>query len=184
MELEIRCNNFVLAPLLKQVTDDLSWFAAEGIELNGVYAGGWWFLNRQLLEILLERGFRNDFTFSYSPWFRSEFSAMTLEANQIPPGAPFVIRHGDAQMLCVQMLIGAHQTPFVDDFRRVLAKVIKGEQKLFGVVGAHDYDLDFKNTLACLRALKAENGATFFDLTDLRAGAAGKRLLSFDLSRC
>ncbi len=134
--------------------------------------------------MLIERGFKLDFTFSHSRWFRSDFSYMLLESNQVPPGAPFVIHRGDRELLCVQMLIGCHQTPFVDDFRRNLASLLGPQRAVRGVVGSHDYDLDAVNTLRALRALRDDDRAGFFDLGELQARDGMRRLLRFDIERC
>ncbi|MBG8555500.1 hypothetical protein [Hymenobacter guriensis] len=167
-ESEIRSNNFITAPLETQFSRDLDWFKKHNLNHNGLYAGGWWFMNSQLIELLMNAGFKFDFSFSKSSFFRNQYSHKLIQENSINTGQSFKIVKGDTTLYEIQNLIGAHTTPFVDDFYRVLSGLLTPSQlEVVGVLNSHDYDLDYKNTLMIIRDAAAQKSVRFFDAEDL-----------------
>ncbi|KAA9327389.1 hypothetical protein [Adhaeribacter soli] len=171
-EFAIHCNSFQLKPLIEQVEADLNWFRKHNIDHNGIYSGGWWFMNAFLADMLITNGFRFDYTFSRAPYFFNLFSDQIMSENQVRIGESFYLESGKGKMLCIQNFIGAHATPYVEDFDRNLKNLFSPENENglnVGVINSHDYDLDLKNTLKCIRHLVTDAGAEFFSHDGLRA---------------
>lgn len=152
-----------------QMNKDLNWFAENGLNHNGAYAAGWWYMNEDIIQLLLENKFKYDFSFSMSPWFRKEFSKKLMAERKIRVGESFQVNQGAQSLLCTQYLIGCHQTPFPQCFVRNLNSLLdQGAGSLVeGAVGAHDYDLDLENTLRCIEFLKNTGQVGFKGLSDL-----------------
>ena len=187
-EAEIRCNNFNRRALLEQLEADLMWFRSNGIEHNGIYAAGWWVMNAAIQKILMDHDFKYDFSFSQSIWFRNQYSYAFMREHQIRAGESFIIlseaSSGDSQRLyCVQNLIGCHDTPFVEDFERNLKKLLGDSgDTACGVINAHDFDLDFANTVRCLEHLTRQKRVKFHGFESLSEELKKQKLRSFKLS--
>jgi hypothetical protein len=173
-------------PALKtQFENDLQWFKSNELSHNGLYSGGWWFMNEQVQKLLIQYGFSVDFTFSKAPYFRNSYSLDLMKKNQIRIGEACRI---ESQLLCIQNFIGCHTTPFIGDFYRNMRKLLMQEGKLDspiqGVVNSHDYDLDVENTLKCIEALKKDSSVEFCDAQDFQSllGKKGKPIKSVSLS--
>ncbi len=164
----IHSNTFEPKLLQPQLEADLNWFQQNKIEHNGIYAAGWWFTNRYLLEQLLQANFTVDYSFSKAPYFYNAFSMKLMQENNIKTGEAFFVRPKESskRMLCIQNLIGAHDSPFVLDFDRNLKKILDSKN-VYGVLNAHDYDRSFTYTLNCIEHLLKDANAKFFGHTEL-----------------
>jgi hypothetical protein len=173
-EAEIMWNNYLRTAVEEQFRADLEWFAASDVSHHGIYAAGWWFVNRDFHRLLIARDFIADFSCSKSPWFRNQYYHRLMLAHSIRCGEPFRVVAGDRSLLCIQNLIGCHQTPFPQDFvRNLTALMDPGYREMIGVVNAHDFDLDPGHTLACLDYLAGTGWVTFADADGLvREGRA------------
>jgi hypothetical protein len=175
-----------IEPALKtQFENDLQWFKSNGLNHNGIYSGGWWFMSEQVQKLLVQHGFSLDFTFSKAPYFRNPYSQDLMQKNQIRIGEVCRI---EEQLLCIQNFIGCHTTPYIEDFyrnmRKLLAEDGQPDSPIHGVVNSHDYDLDVVNTLKCIEALKKDPSVEFCDVQDFQALLArkGKSIKSVALS--
>lgn len=171
----------VMGAVRDQVEQDLTWFEAAGIDHGGLYAGGWWFQHPELVRILIDRGFRADFSVSPYPYLYNRFSAALLRDHRIPGGASFRLRQegGGGSLLMVQNLVPCHHTPFPEDFVRYLRRVVTpGHPDLVGVVHSHDYALPahMDDTLRCIEFLLA-GGARFLDAEELVALGAEREVV-------
>jgi hypothetical protein len=129
----------------EQFRADLAWFAANGLDHHGLYAGGWWFVNRDVHRLLLDHRFTTDFSCSKSRWFRNQYVHRMMRAHGVRCGEPFWVSSGDRALLCIQNLIG--------------------------VVNTHDYDLNPEHTLGCLQYLARTGQVTFAGVEELRERA-------------
>ena len=86
---EIRGDNYAAEPVARQFLEDLSWFRENGIDHNGLYAGGWWFTHADLTELLVGQGYCVDFSFTHSPVFGHAWSRSLLREGGIRFGEPF-----------------------------------------------------------------------------------------------
>lgn len=153
-----------------QIEEDLRWFEDHDIALEPFYCAGWWVLHEIILEELARRGFQTDFSFSRSPWFRNIFSHALMGEHSIEAGQPFRLRISQGPIGCVQNLIGCHSSPLIEDFVRNLNELTRERQgEVLGVLNSHDYDLDFENTLRCLRALTEQDRVRFLGYEALAA---------------
>ncbi len=168
-ETEIRSNNFSKANLKEQFDNDLGWLKNYGINHNGLYAGGWWFMNQHLLALLIDAGFKFDFSFSKSVYFRNQFSHQLMVRNYIKTGQNFEIQiPGKGKIVEIQNLIGAPSSPLFPDYTRNLLKILDKEQtNVTGVVNSHDYDLNQANTLKLFERFSKMKQISFFDAEDL-----------------
>lgn len=167
---EMKKENFSLLAFRSQFEKDIAWFKNNSISHNGAYAAGWWFMNREVLLSLLENNFDIDFSFSHSKWFQNPYAEKNMQENEIKTGELFRFKQGDHGILCVQNLIGCHQTPFPEDFVRNLLKLdfAPNTKVVTGVVNSHDYDLDEVNTLHCIEFLLKNQPVQFKGLDDFK----------------
>jgi len=167
----IHCNSFNQSNLVTQFTDDLNWFESNQIEHNGIYAAGWWFMNEHLVNLLLDHGFKYDFSFSQARHFYNQYSSMMMTQQAIKPGERFFLSGSNGnQLLCVQNFIGMHSTPFPQDFVRNMKSLLGtpvDHRSIVGVVNSHDYDLDFDNTFRCLEYLLKHSDITWWSFEDI-----------------
>ncbi|AMM51673.1 hypothetical protein TH61_11465 [Rufibacter sp. DG15C] len=168
-ESEIRSNNFSKLHVSHQVEKDLEWFYKNNLQHNGIYAGGWWFTNKDLIEILIKLGFKYDFSFSKHIYFRNQFSHDLMLRNSIKTGQPFELNiKNTGSIKEIQNLIGAPATPFYDDYKRHTLNILdKNQPTVTGVLNSHDYDLDATNTLHLFNFLSKEKNVNFFDAKDI-----------------
>src|SRR5690606_35241076 len=116
--------------LENQIINDLNWFSKHELNHNGLYAAGWWFVNKELIYILIKNGFTFDFSFSRHIHFINQFSLKLMNENNIQAGDPFQIFAPEIGALTeIQNLIGAPSTPFIQDFNRHLLKIIKNKNQ-------------------------------------------------------
>ena len=159
-----------------QFENDLHWFKSNGLDHNGIYSGGWWFMSEQVHELLIKSGFVLDFTFSHAPYFRNPYSHQIMQTHQIRAGEVCRVEN---QLFCIQNFIGCHTTPFVEDFYRNMRKLLTNDGQTkspsYGVVNSHDYDLDLENTLMCIESLRANSSVEFWGAEDFRSLTDQKR---------
>lgn len=153
----------------QQVRRDVEWFASRGIDHNGLYAAGWWMQHPRLLHLLASLGFRYDFSFSQSPWFRCPYSVELMRRHQIKAGQPMRLRFEDGQeLVAIQNLTGFHTTPFPQDALRLLADLCsKSKGTVYGVLNSHDYDLASGHTQRALEVLLRQPGVQFLPIAEL-----------------
>lgn len=168
-ETEMRSNNFSKEKLKDQFEEDLAWFDKHKLDHNGLYAAGWWFINQHLLALLIDAGFRFDFSFSRHIYFRNQFSHQLMLENNIKTGQPFEINiGGKGKIQEIQNLIGSPSTSLFQDFTRNLLKILDQQNlNVTGVVNSHDYDLHAEHTLKLFRKLVTLPKVSFFDAQDL-----------------
>ena len=183
-EYAIHSTTFETKTFLQQFENDLEWFEKSNINHNGVYAGGWWFMNEFLLEQLLKNNFTTDYSFSKAPYFYNAFSRDVMNKNNVHTGESFYLKleNESQKMLCIQNLIGAHDTSFVYDFDRNLKKILE-VKNVTGVINAHDYDRNFNLTLHCIEHLMNDANALFYSHDELRKVAIKNELRTFSVRR-
>jgi hypothetical protein len=164
----IHFNSFNKTEFLTQFNNDLNWFKQNNINHNNVYAGGWWFSNKTLIDELIKNKFEFDFTFSRSKYFYSEYCEKLMTKNGIKSGEVFNVENNEGQKITIiQNFIGMHTTPFYQDFIRNMKK-LKFDLNFnphVGVVNSHDYDLDMENTIKCIENIKKDiNFISFHEL--------------------
>lgn len=165
----IHCNNFSEQQLIDQFYRDIQWFRNNNITHNVIYTGGWWFLNKTLVKLLLDNHFKYDFSFSFSKYFYNQFSMEIFKANNIEPGQLFYLEYNNRRILCIQNLIGAHDSPFPQNFIRNIKYLFNnddGNLIKHGVVNSHDYDLNLEYTLNCIDFLVTNNESKFISFKD------------------
>lgn len=157
----IHSSTFDAEKFLPQLERDLNWFEKNSIQHHGIYAGGWWFFNAFLAKQLMKHQFKTDYSFSKAPYFYNAYAMELMNANQLKTGEALLLKSSEnKQLLCIQNLIGAHDSPFPLDFDRNLKKILDAENCL-GVINAHDYDRSFSTTLKCIEHLLTESKANF-----------------------
>lgn len=169
--------NFHFPSIVGQVQNELDWFSKNGIKIGPYYSAGWWFQSVKLLDHLCDLGFTMDASFSLAPWFRNNNSFQLLSKNQIKAGEIFLVRE---KMLCVQNLIGCHNTPFPQDFVRNAKKVFDDfgiPPKVHSFIHSHDYDLCARYTLDTIEHLM-KKGVNFVSAEFFEKNRAKARLLS------
>ena len=167
---EIRGDNYSRQHLTDQFRNDLRWFLNNGIDHNGLYAAGWWFMHPDLLTLLIEEDYRVDFSFTYSPVFGHPWSKRVMREGGIRFGESFRLSNASGSMTMVQDLIGCHNTPFVQDFSRHMNRLFDPEwPEVTGVVNTHDFNLDrnYEFTFKVLRFLATQPSVSFWGRDDL-----------------
>lgn len=166
----IHCNSFNIDDLKAQFKRDINWFTTAQIDHNQIYAGGWWFFNKDLLSLLLLNGFKYDFTFSKATYFYNQFSNKMMNEFKIKTGESFSLKLDNEipKIKCIQNFIGMHSTPFPEDFDRNFIKILEEPySQITGVVNSHDYDLDLVNTIKCVNYQKEKNNVKFISFDQL-----------------
>ncbi len=158
----IHTSTFVSRKLQEQFEKDLNWFQKHAVSHHGIYAGGWWFMNQYLAQKLLENSFQVDYSSSQAPYFYNAFSMNLMVQNSISAGESYVLkqRQTNKKLLCIQNLIGAHNSVFPLDFDRNLKNLDLAKNPI-GVINAHDYDQSFTTTLKCIAHLIEDAKVTF-----------------------
>jgi hypothetical protein len=166
---EIHCNNFLYHVVKEQIENDLNWFKEYDIEHNNIYAPGWYFMNKAMIELLIKKGFETDYSFSFSKWFSNVYTDAFFKNNNINPGELFKIKSKEKSIDCVQALIGCHNTPFVEDFERNLLNLFSTENtRILGCLSVHDDDIDVKSTLNCIEKMMRKWDAKFISHEDVK----------------
>jgi hypothetical protein len=177
------CNNFLQAEFEKQVGRDLNWFVKNDLSHHGLYSAGWWFFHPTLARLLIQNDFHLDFSISPHPWLYNHFSRKLFKKYRIFPGEPFAFRTKKGrQILCIQNLIGCHESPFPQDFvRHVRKNLDPNHLHVTGVLHSHDYSLMkyYQHTMDCLRYLKNTGCVEFLGAQDF-ADRASKKVLDLE----
>ena len=184
VENEIRDDNYSRSHLTDQFDSDVSWFRNNGIDHNGLYAGGWWFMHRDLVALLIKEEYRADFSFTYSPVFGHPWSKSVMRQGGIRFGEAFRLVNDSGNITIVQNLIGCHNTPFVQDFSRHMNALFNPEwPEVTGVVNTHDFNLDtsYDFTLRVLRHLAKQPNVSFWGREKLDEIAASSNLPAITL---
>src|SRR5437868_8835637 len=68
-DFDIRKNNtnYNYEIFYKQFEEQVNWFKENGVSHNQTYSGGWWFINKDVIDLLLKHDFKYDYTISKSP---------------------------------------------------------------------------------------------------------------------
>lgn len=139
----------------KQFEDQINWFKENNVSHNNTYSGGWWFLNKDLLSLLLKHDIKYDYTVSLSPNLWNPFTINLTKSNNISYGERFFTAIEDKKMMHIQNLHCGQGTPFPQDATRYMNTLLsKDFLKISGVLNSHDYSLDYDNTIKWIRYLK------------------------------
>lgn len=160
----IHCNNFSVSALTQQLENDLAWFSKHEINHHGIYAGGWWFFNKYLAQLLLKHGFTVDFSFSKAPFFYNQYSHQLMKAHHILTGQSFSLGKRTNSLLCIQNFIGCSNYEQPLDFDRNMHKLLTPNHKKLiniGVINSHDYDINNRKTLDCITHLLTNANCQF-----------------------
>lgn len=152
----------------KQFSDQINWFKENNVAHNETYSGGWWFINRDVIELLLQHGIKYDYTISKSPNLWNPFTIDMVKKNEILYGESFYTRIKNESLLHVQNLHCGQDTPFPYDATRFMNTLLEPQQQLVtGVLNSHDYCLDYDYTINWIRYLKELPQVEFLDHHDL-----------------
>ncbi len=157
--------------LYRQFESQINWFKENNIPTNATYSGGWWFINRDIIELLLKHGIQYDYSMSMSPNLWNPYSIDLVQRNNIRFGESFYTRIEQKKLLHIQNLhCGAEGMVFPEDATRFLNRLIDPEFiNLSGVLNSHDYCLDFDNTIKWIRYLILKKQVQFLDHQELIA---------------
>ncbi len=171
---QIRGAVYEMEVITNQLKNELAWFEEFKIKLGPYYSAGWWFHSLELYQELALRGFRYDFSQSFSPWFRSPVIYPILKEMGLHCGERVELDFGKAKIQLIQNLVGCHNTKFSEDFIRHMKALLNGGSDTpVAVVHSHDFDLQVENSLHALADIK-KLGANFFSGTDLDSMAPPK----------
>ncbi|MGC4100314.1 hypothetical protein [Ferruginibacter sp.] len=150
--------------LYKQFTDQINWFKENNVSHNNTYSGGWWFINKDIIELLLANNIMYDYTISKSPNLWNPFTIEMTKKNGIKYGESFYTSLNDKKLLHIQNLHCGLDTPFPYDATRFMNTLLdKDYPCITGVLNSHDYCLDYEYTLNWMRYLKQLPQVEFFN---------------------
>jgi hypothetical protein len=148
----------------KQFTDQVNWFTENNVSHNNTYSAGWWFINKDIIELLLRNGMQYDYSMSKSPNLWNPFTIKLVKQNGIHYGETFYTAIGDRKLLHVQNLHCGLDTPFPYDATRFMNTLLeKDYPHITGVLNSHDYCLDYEYTLNWMKYLKGLKQVEFLD---------------------
>lgn len=168
-DFDIRKNNtnYNYEVFYKQFEEQINWFYENNIPHNNTYSGGWWFLNKDLIELLLNHDIKYDYTVSKSPNLWNPFTINLVEQNKIQYGETFYTSLNNKKLLHIQNLHSGHNTPFPQDSTRFMNTLLKKEfPQITGVLNSHDYSLDFDYTIIWIRYLQQMPQVKFLNHQD------------------
>ena len=152
----------------QQFEEQVNWLYGNNITHNHTYSGGWWFINKDLIELLLKHGFQYDYTISKSPNLWNPFTLELVKNNNIKFGESFYTKLNNKKLLHIQNLHSGHDTPFPQDSTRFMNTLIEKElPNITGVLNSHDYCLDYDYTINWIRYLNELPQVTFLNHQDL-----------------
>lgn len=151
----------------KQFEDQINWFYENNIAHNNTYSGGWWFLNKDLIQLLMKHNIRFDYTVSKSPNLCNPFTINLVKKNKIQYGESFYTFINDKKLLHIQNLHSGHNTPFPRDSTRFMNTLIEKDfLNITGVLNSHDYSLDYDYTIQWIKYLKKMPQVNFLNHQD------------------
>jgi hypothetical protein len=157
----------------KQFEDQINWFYENNLSHNNTYSGGWWFLNKDLIELLLKHDIRYDYSVSLSPNLWNPFTIQLVKENKIHYGESFSTLTNNQKLLHIQNLHCGHNTPFPQDATRFMNTLIQNNfVSITGVLNSHDYSVDYDNTIRWIRYLRAMPQVNFLNHQDFVLPAA------------
>ncbi len=165
-DFDIRKNNtgYVYEVFYKQFSDQINWFYENNIVHNNTYSGGWWFINKDLIELLMQHDILYDYTMSRSPNLWNPYSTQIMNDAAIKYGESFVTSNAQHKLLHIQNLHSGHNTPYPMDATRFMNTLVDNEfKKVRGVVNSHDYNLDYDYTINWIKYLKKHEQVKFLD---------------------
>lgn len=166
--------------IAQQFHDQLRWFQQSGFTDIKSYAAGWWFMHRAVIQNQASHGIGYDFSLSKVPWTSGTWGKTLMQENHIAFGEPVVVELPEGKINCVQTVMGAPNTPFPQDFIRIINTLLEPENNMpIGMITTHDYDLMADRlvyAIDLIRYLKTKNYIQFFSIDDLPA-LLGKREL-------
>lgn len=152
----------------KQFEEQVNWFYENNISHNDTYSGGWWFINKDLIELLLKHGFKYDYSMSKSPNLWNPFTIDIIKENNIHYGESFYTALNNKKLLHIQNLHSGHNTAYPKDATKFMNTLLqKTYPYITGVVNSHDYCLDYKYTLDWMRYLKMQPRIEFLNHEEL-----------------
>lgn len=167
---DIRKNNtnYNYTIFYKQFEEQINWFCENNVSHNNTYSGGWWFINKDVIELLLKHNVNYDYTISKSPNLWNPFTQALVKQNNIKYGESFYTSMNNKKLLHIQNLHSGHDTAFPKDSIRFMNTIIdKDYSDIIGVLNSHDYCLDYKNTINWISYLNKLPNVKFLDHNDL-----------------
>ena len=148
----MHCSFFDTAAIKRQLTDELDALWARGLVNEDllVYSGGWWFMSPEMRKILVQLGFKWDYSISSSPYNVSQGSR----------SLPTVFRDGlREQTNLTRSIFSAVAVSSISNANRPyhsIGKIVAECSQYPEGSGAvslysHDYDLDRASALAMVR---------------------------------
>lgn len=170
----IHCNSFERKALETQFAKDLDWFKLNGFNHNGIYAGGWWFMNQVLIDLLVQNDFCYDFSFSHSPYFYNQFASRVMKFNGIESGEVFELTNSNqtGSLKMVQNFIGVQSNSDVLGFDRNMKALLRSsslKDEYIGAINSHDYDLNVLFALEGIKHLLKDAKALFMSFENLKS---------------
>jgi hypothetical protein len=160
--------NYNYEVFYKQFEDQINWFYENNVSHNNTYSGGWWFINKDLIELLVKHNIQYDYTISKSPNLWNPYTQQLVKENDIHFGETFYTSYKEKKLLHVQNLHSGHNTPFVLDATRYMNTLIEKEYPgIVGVLNSHDYCLDYEYTINWMKYLVKLPQVSFLNHEDL-----------------
>jgi len=181
-ELALTTNNFALAPFETQFLADLEWIDRWNVPFRKIYSAGWWFLNENVIAALLKHGFVFDFSVSWAPWFRNQYTHDAVVRNLLQPGQPFRLSSDKNHINCVPTLTGCGTADTAADLGRILRAQLGASRDVTGALCIHDYDRNYDGCLAWLEYAAESLRASLWSLESLESPGILDRVPEFDLS--
>ena len=154
--------------LFRQFEYQVNWFYENNLPHNNTYSGGWWFINKDIIELLGKHKFEYDYSMSKSPNLWNPFSIELVKQNNIMYGQSFYTEVLNNKLLHIQNLHCGQDTPFPQDATRFMNTLLEKNMKnVTGVLNSHDYCLDYEYTLKWIRYLAELPQVTFMNHSEL-----------------
>jgi len=144
---------------------------------NPVYSAGWWFINPSLIGVLLNEKLIGDFSFSSLDWVSNDWAKEFLRKRNIRFGESFQVVRSNQTLTCVQTLMGCPNTPYVEDFIRIINSYLDENMNPTGMIATHDYNLiegkNFTYAVNLIDYLRQLNVCTFCSANELLTKSNG-----------
>lgn len=152
------------AVVIEQIRQDWRWLEDRGFLTARAYSGGWWYLNDDVVEALVQVGANYDFTLCATEFNQSPISRRMLREKQ-RPGKLVDIRPALAGVWALTSVPTDSVSAGALQFLR--AALGNHEQSYFSLYG-HDWDIRPQGAIEGLR-MWSRRGLRFFDCTDLES---------------
>ncbi|MBL7877465.1 MAG: hypothetical protein JNL53_17500 [Cyclobacteriaceae bacterium] len=164
----------------EQFEREVVWLRERGFSITS-YAGGWWFVNPLILDLLQKMKIQYDFTFSLQIWVKNNWAQAAMQRAQIHFGEVF--KSTKETVTHVQTLMGCPNSNYPQDFVRILNKYTSANFNTLGMITTHDYNIETERDLAraieLIRYLRHFSQVSFFSLADLALEPVEKQILIY-----